>query len=383
MENFRHVKRIRKKSLEGGKWELSVILCLAGENDSELDRIPNEVIEVIQQYQLSTFVGKVCKYAASTKEEWEEQCKFWPTSFHPPTYNIAGITGFTEEDTLSVLRFMKYAVDLAASSTDVVVNAAVIVDPSTKEVISTACDQVLPCTIPKCNSSRQANCFKPPEPTKFGDLPCMKKHQKKISIHSTSDSTWLCDFVSCLHPWRWAEQRPDIGSGSWHPLQHAAMVAIQSSAARDRLLFPGDGHSGNEFIQEDHTLPHKTVSPSKRQKTHLSSVKDERENSSEMNCCHTDTVRPYLCTGYDIYLVWEPCTMCAMALVHQRVKRIFYALPNPNAGALGSVQRLQGEKSLNHHYAVFRVFLPRDILIRGDPSVADTSENQQTITSGI
>lgn len=72
-----------------------------------------------------------------------------------------------------------------------------------------------------------------------------------------------------------------------------------------------------------------------------------------------------------------------MALVHQRVKRIFYALPNPNAGALGSVQRLQGEKSLNHHYAVFRVFLPRDILIRGDPSVADTSENQQTITSGI
>ncbi|XP_039070223.1 tRNA-specific adenosine deaminase TAD3-like [Hibiscus syriacus] len=68
--------------------------------------------------------------------------------------------------------------------------------------------------------------------------------------------------------------------------------------------------------------------------------------------------RPYLCTGYDIYLVWEPCTMCAMALVHQRIRRIFFALPNPEAGALGSVHRLQGEKSLNHHYAVFRVVLP-------------------------
>lgn len=47
-----------------------------------------------------------------------------------------------------------------------------------------------------------------------------------------------------------------------------------------------------------------------------------------------------------------------MALVHQRIKRIFYAFPNPTAGSLGSVHRLQGEKSLNHHYAVFRVLLP-------------------------
>lgn len=49
-----------------------------------------------------------------------------------------------------------------------------------------------------------------------------------------------------------------------------------------------------------------------------------------------------------------------MALVHQRVRRIFYGFPNPSAGALGSVQRLQGERSLNHHYAVFRVFVPQD-----------------------
>jgi len=51
-----------------------------------------------------------------------------------------------------------------------------------------------------------------------------------------------------------------------------------------------------------------------------------------------------------------------MALVHQRIRRIFYAFPNPNAGALGSVHRLQGQKSLNHHYAVFRVLLPEEAL---------------------
>lgn len=51
-----------------------------------------------------------------------------------------------------------------------------------------------------------------------------------------------------------------------------------------------------------------------------------------------------------------------MALVHQRIRRIFYALPNPTAGALGSVHRLQGERSLNHHYAVFRVKVPDEVI---------------------
>lgn len=55
-----------------------------------------------------------------------------------------------------------------------------------------------------------------------------------------------------------------------------------------------------------------------------------------------------------------------MALVHQRFRRIFYAFPNPSAGALGSVYRLQGEKSLNHHYAVFRVILHDEPLVRVD-----------------
>lgn len=61
-----------------------------------------------------------------------------------------------------------------------------------------------------------------------------------------------------------------------------------------------------------------------------------------------------------------------MALVHQRIRRIFYAFPNPNAGALGSVYRLQGEKSLNHHYAVFRVLLPEEVLHKRNVEAAET-----------
>lgn len=70
-----------------------------------------------------------------------------------------------------------------------------------------------------------------------------------------------------------------------------------------------------------------------------------------------------------------------MALVHQRIRRIFYAFPNPNEGALGSVHRLQGEKSLNHHYAVFRVLLPKEILNKNEVVAARTSTTNTNATT--
>eukprot|EP00899_Mesostigma_viride_P006549 jgi/Mesvir1/15896/Mv02799-RA.1 len=63
---------------------------------------------------------------------------------------------------------------------------------------------------------------------------------------------------------------------------------------------------------------------------------------------------PYLCTGCDVFLLREPCTMCAMALVHQRLARVFFLLHNPHGGALASTYRLHGLRSLNHNYQVFQ-----------------------------
>uniref|UniRef100_A0A2M4AT74 Putative subunit of trna-specific adenosine-34 deaminase n=1 Tax=Anopheles triannulatus TaxID=58253 RepID=A0A2M4AT74_9DIPT len=64
---------------------------------------------------------------------------------------------------------------------------------------------------------------------------------------------------------------------------------------------------------------------------------------------------PYLCTGYDVYLTHEPCIMCAMALTHSRVRRVFYHHLNAQRGALGSLVKLHTIKELNHRYEAFRI----------------------------
>ncbi|KAL8234027.1 hypothetical protein R6Q59_020127 [Mikania micrantha] len=364
LQNLRHVKRVRKQQLDGGPAQLSVILCLAGEDNSQFDTRPQEVVELINSYQLETFITKVCRYAPLSKEEWVEQSKIWPTSFHPPTYNINGITGFSEEESHSVCMFMKLALDLAKRECQVnfqIVNAAVIVDPSTNKVIARACDQVYSCSCPINH-----------EVTKTHD-------SMLLNSSATEEPKLLYDAVSCLNPWGWSNQK---SCDSWHPLRHAAIVAIEDSSARDRNLFPGSRHDSAEI---DYVQPALTYPSPKKQKTKSMHVNDYEELDSHGNGCHTELSRPYLCTGYDIYLIWEPCAMCAMALVHQRIKRIFYAFPNPKAGALGSVHRLQGEKSLNHHYAVFNVLVPQESLVRGIMSLDSkgvTTEKPSNMPNG-
>jgi tRNA-specific adenosine deaminase 3 len=60
--------------------------------------------------------------------------------------------------------------------------------------------------------------------------------------------------------------------------------------------------------------------------------------------------KPYLCTGFDCFMLKEPCAMCAMALLHSRVARVVYCQADPADGVLGGSLRMHAERSLNHHY---------------------------------
>lgn len=270
---------------------------------------------------------------------------------------------------------MKSAINLAKSIDGLVINAAIIVDPSTKQVIASACDEVMSLNSSRNEAREGISCSSQREASSHTRATDMADQPKLLSDDSSNKPIAVYDNISCLHPWKWAEQQFSASFSSWHPLRHAAIVAIDHSATRDRELFPSAGYNGYHLAQEDCVLSPLVGSPSKRQKVNPTEVKDMENQTVNPS---DESSRPYLCTGYDIYLVWEPCSMCAMALVHQRVRRIFYAFPNLNAGALGSVHRLQGERSLNHHYAVFRVLLPKDIL-RAEALDAGTTLNDETI----
>lgn len=131
------------------------------------------------------------------------------------------------------------------------VNAAVIVDPSTNEVIARACDQVNSCSCPINH-----------------EVP--KNHDNMLlNSSATEDTKLLYDGVSCLNPWGWSDQK---SRARWHPLKHAAIVAIEDSAARDRNLFPG---SRNDLAEIDHVQPDLTCPSPKKQKIksmHVSSL---------------------------------------------------------------------------------------------------------------
>ena len=54
-----------------------------------------------------------------------------------------------------------------------------------------------------------------------------------------------------------------------------------------------------------------------------------------------------------LYVTLEPCAMCAMAIVHARVRRLVFGAWDPRAGAAGSVTDIFALPGLNHRVDVF------------------------------
>ncbi len=53
-----------------------------------------------------------------------------------------------------------------------------------------------------------------------------------------------------------------------------------------------------------------------------------------------------------LYVTLEPCAMCAMAMVHARVKAIVYAAKDPRTGAAGSLYQLLQHSGHNHQIEI-------------------------------
>ncbi|XP_062288194.1 probable inactive tRNA-specific adenosine deaminase-like protein 3 [Scomber scombrus] len=120
-----------------------------------------------------------------------------------------------------------------------------------------------------------------------------------------------------------------------HPLHHAVMVCIDLVARSQG----GGSYSFDKYPACQYTPPTSISTP----------ASDTSQNTPNVE---TGT-QPYICTGYDLYVTREPCVMCAMALVHSRIGRVFYGSAFTD-GALGTKYKIHSQKDLNHRFEVYK-----------------------------
>ncbi len=60
------------------------------------------------------------------------------------------------------------------------------------------------------------------------------------------------------------------------------------------------------------------------------------------------TTGNYRLTDATLYVTLEPCSMCAGAIVHARIRRVVYGAADPKTGAVESLYQLLSDSRLNH-----------------------------------
>merc|ERR1712187_347204 len=73
---------------------------------------------------------------------------------------------------------------------------------------------------------------------------------------------------------------------------------------------------------------------------------------------HEEEEEDYLCHDCEVITTHEPCIMCAMALIHSRVRLVAYRTPDLEFGGLGGRISLHTCQSLNHQFRVLQWKLP-------------------------
>ncbi|WP_283788144.1 tRNA adenosine(34) deaminase TadA [Bermanella sp. WJH001] len=91
--------------------------------------------------------------------------------------------------------------------------------------------------------------------------------------------------------------------------------------------------------------------------------------SSNDPCAHAEVValrdaacslQNYRLVNADLYVTIEPCTMCAGAIVHGRIRRVIYGASEPKAGVVHSQQNIFQESYFNHRVEVLSGVLAQE-----------------------
>jgi tRNA(adenine34) deaminase len=57
--------------------------------------------------------------------------------------------------------------------------------------------------------------------------------------------------------------------------------------------------------------------------------------------------------GCELWVTLEPCAMCAGAIAHARIARLYYAAPDPKGGAVDHGPRLFSQPTIHHRPEIY------------------------------
>lgn len=121
-------------------------------------------------------------------------------------------------------------------------------------------------------------------------------------------------------------------------MQHALALARQA-AAHDEVPIGAVVVIGDEIVGRGYNRPISANDPTAH--AEIIALRDAAMH-----------VRNYRLVGASLFVTVEPCTMCAGAMVHARISRLYYGAREPKAGAAGSSIDAFANPDLNHRVLV-------------------------------
>ncbi|KAI9568605.1 hypothetical protein HD554DRAFT_2022042 [Boletus coccyginus] len=157
-------------------------------------------------------------------------------------------------------------------------------------------------------------------------------------------------------PEPWTMARVRWASDAVRRLKRAYARIAQSNGelpvvAHVPILHREDGERSRPFFGYDartstqHPLRHAALDVIRQ----VAAYRAERP-ASEGEAVHNGA--QYLLTGLSLFITHEPCLMCTMALLHSRVKEVFYLVPMPKTGGCGGIACVPSLKGVNHRFII-------------------------------
>jgi len=346
-ENFSHLKRVKseKQCSDVGKPEVVLHVIVRDVPDAEIpfDNDEHELSSFAQRYFAdslsalqsdsaspddlslhldaigSPYLARVSASPPLTRSQYEASRALWPCTFHEDKRITSLIDGryFSPSESEVIRRNLALSLRVADEAkamfgTQGDCDACVIVDPREGEVIAVAHD---------------LSQFE--EDARFGYRVCDKDAVTLSELSSSLSTSSVDDYDNVF---------------KIRPYYHAPMVAID-------LVAVSQGGGAYSIPLEKFPIMTCSSSSSIGNSASTTSIVQEASLKEDEDSNASGSVT-YLCTGYDVYLSKEPCLMCAMSLIHSRIRRLFYRHKTSD-GALGSRFSIHTLESLNHHFEAF------------------------------